>query len=222
MELYRNSHQVLQNESFPCFLSEDLLFTRTIFKERIEHQTGIEPTTFWVETRRSTYWAIDAYCCPGRDRTSASSVKTRRPAIRPPGILFSPRESKIASLRVVLLGGIKPPTSPLEAGRSIQLSYKSNWASSWNRTNNLLITNELLCLLSYRSLCCEGQTRTDNIQRMRLTLYHWATSQSVSRRNRTFTLLCIRQVLYHLSYRHICAHGRIRTNSARFWRPARS
>ena len=60
-------------------------------------------------------------------------------------------------LFVVEGGGFEPPkslTTDLQSvpfGRSGTLPYKKFGAGDWNRTRNLLITNQLLCQLSYTS-----------------------------------------------------------------------
>ena len=68
-------------------------------------------------------------------------------------------------------GGFEPPkslTTDLQSvpfGRSGTFPYKINFgAGDWNRTRNLLITNQLLCQLSYTSkknfLGASGRNRT--------------------------------------------------------------
>ena len=60
----------------------------------------------------------------------------------------------------------------LESSRIYKYSNFANGAGDWNRTHNLLITNQLLCLLSYTGrIGASGRNRTTDIRIFSPPLY---------------------------------------------------
>ena len=106
-------------------------------------------------------------------------------------------------------GGFEPPkseTSDLQSDafghsaiRPYIVSYRCFGAGDWNRTRNLLITNQLLCQLSYTSK-----------RQIFVGALGW---------NRTADIWIFSPPLYRLSYQGIFCFKRLSRRLKQLWRP---
>ena len=98
---------------------------------------GFEPTTSWLQTRRSPNWAT----APLEVRSAEFGVRSERR----PFAVHSAFRIPHSALNLVGPGGVEPPTSPLSGARSSQLSYEPSGSAEWRmRSAECGVNNRLL------------------------------------------------------------------------------
>ena len=100
--------------------------------------------------------------------------------------------NRIVRLRFLLVGGggFEPPKSSTTDLQSAPFGHSGIGAGERNRTINLLITNQLLCLLSYTSVCAVRRPTAGAVRRgHRLVL--WCLGADLNHRHRDFQSLAL-------------------------------